>query len=77
MTRLCRSCSIMLASAILCFGIGCTQEGPTEQAGKKVDETVEKAGQVMEESKEKMEEGVEKTKEMGQEAVEKVEEAAK
>lgn len=60
----------MLASAILCFGIGCTQEGPAEQAGKKVDETVEKAGQVMEE-------GVEKAKEMGQEAVEKVEEAAK
>jgi len=56
MTRLCRSCSIMLASAILCFGIGCTQEGPAEQTGKKVDETVEKTKEMGQEAVEKVEE---------------------
>lgn len=77
MTHCCRSLSIVLASVILCFGIGCKQEGPAEQAGKKVDEAVGKFGQVIEESKESSVETVEKAKEKGQEAVEKVEEAAK
>jgi len=56
MTRFCRSRSILLASVILCFGISCKQEGPAEQAGKKVDEAVEKAKEKGQEAVEKVEE---------------------
>ncbi|MEW6246395.1 MAG: hypothetical protein AB1555_06760 [Nitrospirota bacterium] len=88
MSSVYRGFTVLLASAVLCVGIGCKQEGPAEKAGKKVDEAVEKAGQTMQEGKEKVEaaaekaaekaqEGAEQVKETAQEAVEKAKEATK
>jgi hypothetical protein len=37
---------------------GCTQEGPVEKAGKKVDKAIEKAGEQIEKAGEKVKDAV-------------------
>jgi len=77
MSCLNRSLLVVIAVAMLSVGIGCKQEGPAEQAGKKVDQAVEKTGQAIEEAKEKVEDATEAVKEKVEAAVEKAKEATK
>ncbi len=56
MTKLCRNITTGFLTILLAATLTACQkqEGPAEQAGKKVDETVDKAGQQMEKAGEKI-----------------------
>ena len=55
MSRLKRIIMLICALFLLNVFIACqSQEGPAEQAGKKIDETVEKAGEEIEQAGDKV-----------------------
>jgi hypothetical protein len=55
MKKFVQSIITALMMIILMVGLsGCTKEGPTEKAGKKIDKTIEKAGDQIEKAGEKV-----------------------
>jgi hypothetical protein len=49
--------SLMLCASFITLVLGgCEKEGPTERAGKQIDEAVEKADEAMEKAGDKMQE---------------------
>nr|WP_320116802.1 hypothetical protein [uncultured Desulfuromonas sp.] len=75
----------VVMATIVCLGLtGCEKEGPAEQAGKKIDETIEqtseavdakglfeKAGEMVDDAVENVKEGAAEVKEDVSEAIEK------
>jgi len=60
LASLIRRATAVLAALFLTFAIAaCEEQGPAEQTGEAVDETMEKAGDMAEEGAEKVEEAAE------------------
>ncbi len=69
LASLTRRATAVLAALFLAFAIAaCEEEGPAEQTGEAIDQTMEKAGDMAEEGAQKVEEGAEKVEDAAEDA---------